>query len=189
MKTALALFFAFIITFQAKSQTADCALVSYKNYKKNEKGVIAFCFNNSNTLMVNNYTISDQELISALLITPNGVEMRECEASWKKDYKPMVDMPSEKSSDFQGYKVQFVKLTDGTQTAKIWFTKDIKFFNSQNYWLFYGALGQQIQEKYADQFPVALQLSENSSGKTMYEHTLIEKTNIPIKSEVFKPLR
>ncbi len=189
MKIIFAFLFAFTITFQAKSQTADCALVSYKNYKKNENGVVTFCFSNSNTLMVNNYTISNQELISALLLTPNGVEMRESEASWKKEYKPMVDMPSEKSSDFQGYKVQFVKLTDGTQTAKIWFTKDIKFFNSQNYWVFYGALGQLIQEKYAGQFPVALQLSENSSGKTMYEHTIVDKGSIQIKPEVFKPTK
>ncbi len=189
MKSVFSLLIIVVAFFQVKSQTVDCQLVSYKNHKKNENGVISFCFSNSNTLMINNYTVSNKELISALLLTADGVEMRESEDLWKQDFKPMVDIPSDKSTEFQGFKVQLVKLTDGTQTVKIWFTKDIKFFNSQNYWLFYGALGQMIQEKYAGLFPVAMQLLENSSGKIMYEHTIIEKASIQIKPEVFKSAR
>lgn len=189
MKIVSVLFFVILFARQSNAQTVDCALVSYKNYKKNENGVISFCFGNSNTLMVNNYAVGEQELISALLITANGVEVRESKASWKQNYKPMQNMPSEKSGDFQGYKVEYAKVTDDTQTAKIWFTKDIKFFNSQNYWLFYGALGQQIQEKYAGQFPVAIQLSENSSGRVVYEHTIVERNNIQMDLEVFKSSR
>ncbi len=167
------------------AQNTDCILVSYKNYKKNETGVIAFCTGNSNTLMVNNYSVDNNVLISSVLLTPAGLEVRESEPSWKSIIKPMQPIPSEKALDFLGYKVNFVTYTDGTQTAKIWFTKDIKFFNSQNYWLFYSGLGMTIQEKHGEQFPLVMQLLD-ASGKPLYEHTAVEKTLLSIKPELFK---
>jgi len=185
MKIYLQIILILFLSLSYSLAQTDCISVSYKNNKKNEKGIILFCFGNSNTLMVNNYNVDDNELISALLLTPNGVEMKQSDPSWKKEMKPLVSMPSENSKDFQGYKLQYAKLTDGSQTVEIWFTKEIKFFNSQNYWLFLGGLGMQIQEKYSDLFPVAMRLMDDS-GKVVYEHALIEKTNIKTNPDTFK---
>lgn len=184
MKIVFKILLFFAVAFHSNAQNAECVLVSYKNLKKNEMGVISFCFDNPNTLMINNYTSDNKNWISSVLLTSAGIEIRESKEEWKKSYQPM-EMPKENISEFQNYKVQFAQFTDGNQILKIWFTNNIKFYNSQNYWLFFGALGSQIQGKYSGLFPVALQLSDAKSGNILYEHAVVDKFFIKIQPEVF----
>lgn len=176
------LFLGILLSSSAVAQT-DCLSVSYKNIK-NETGVITFCFENANTLMVNNYQVNNQNHTSTVLFTLQGIEPKENDPILKSNYKPLPSFPDINAKEYQGFPIEFVELQSGQTKAKIWFTKKVKFYNSKNYWLFCGSLGNMIEEKYSGYFPVALQLIENS--EIVYEHVLIQKTKLTIKPEVFK---
>ncbi len=185
MKKILLVTFIILVNVGLHAQNEDCLSVYYTNYKNNEKGLISFCSGNSNTLLINNYKVGNQDFNSAVLLTNNGVEVKITDPSWKKEIKVNNQLPEEKSGNYQGYNVQYVKLTDGNATAKIWFTNQFMFYNSKNYWLFYGTLGTTIESEYSGLFPIALQLIDNSTNQVLYEHFYVDKSTIQLKKEVF----